>query len=102
MLRELEINSKEEVVIESTKVLHGDSFEGLEKNHGIFNIAGVLAEIQTERPQNTSLVDSHVVQLYHSHFINWQLEQVDWPWRIHSKPGEQRNVRENRKRIAQK
>jgi hypothetical protein len=57
-------------VIESTEVLHRDSFEGLRKNHGIFNIASVLAQIQTERPQNTSLVDSHVVQLCHSHYAD--------------------------------
>jgi hypothetical protein len=70
ILGELERNSKGEVVVQPTKVLHGDSSGAIEKNHEIFNIAGVLARIQTECLQNTSLVDSSVIQLYHNHYAD--------------------------------
>jgi hypothetical protein len=46
ILGELERNSKGEVVVQSTEVLHGDSSAAIEKNHEIFDISGVLAQIQ--------------------------------------------------------
>lgn len=70
MLGELERHSKGEVVVQSTEMLHGDSSGAIEKNHEIFNIAGVLAQIQTKHIQNTSLVNSPVDQLYHSHYAD--------------------------------
>lgn len=40
-LSEMERNSKGEVVVQSAEVLHRDSSGAIEKNHEVFNIAGV-------------------------------------------------------------
>lgn len=54
ILGEMERNLKGEVVVQSTEVVHGDSSGAIEKNHEVFNIAGVLTQIQTEGLQNIS------------------------------------------------